>query len=270
MILEAKFNEVNSELRAEFGTVSVVGGGGAEDDIGEAWTDGYYEGYFVGYEKGDMDGYEAGKASVNVADVLKYAKSADSLFSGATFPDGYELTIDISSIAENISNMFRKSMGMKRLTLIVQPEVLPNKVYNAGYFFYGTSGIKPTVEEIVLPDGIKFSDFGRFTGYCESLTTIAGSIDLSECTVTQYCFMNCYALREVRFVPETIKISIDFGHCAKLSVGENPDTSSIQSIVDGLATVTTSQTITLHATVGSKLTDAQKKTARDKNWTIVY
>lgn len=74
------------------------------------------------------------------------------------------------------------------------------------------------------------------------------------------------ALEEVRFVANSIKLSISLSSSPLLS------TETIQSIIDGLADLTggTAQTLTLHATVGSKLTDEQKATITAKNWELVY
>lgn len=209
--------------------------------------------------KADLDAvYAAGKAAGG-DDPLKYATGFSSLFADSQFPDGYELVVDITNASANIGSMFRRATGIKKLTLRTQT----TKVYNAGYFFYGTGDIKPSVVEIVLPDGIKFSDFGRFAGYCNSLKAIHGSINLSECTTVLYCFMDCYDLEEVRFVPGTIGLSIDLGQSSKLS------DASVASIVDGLATVTTSQTLKLHATTKGKLTESQIATiTQTKGWTL--
>lgn len=251
MILEAKFNEVNSEMSAEFGTVSVV----YED---EAWTDGYNTGYVDGNENGYSKGFEDGKAEGGGGDELfKYAKVCNSLFADASFPDGFEMVADIPNVATDIGSMFRRAMGMKKLTFIVPT----TKTYNASYFYYGTSSIKPTVEEIVLPDGIKFSDFSRFVGYCESLKTISGSIDLSECTTVLYCFMNCYDLEEVRFMPRTIGLSLDLASCSKLT------DASIQSIINGLDYNATGQTLTVHPNVAAKITETD---VTDAGWSLAY
>lgn len=50
------------------------------------------------------------------------------------------------------------------------------------------------------------------------------------------------------------------------------DDETIQSIIDCLADLSgqTAQTLTFHATVGAKLTNAQKATIATKNWTLVY
>lgn len=188
---------------------------------------------------------------------LQYATVCDSLFSGAQFPDGLELVVYIPNIGSSMNSMFRKSTGLKKLTL----RVPTNKTYNAGYFFFGTAEVRPPVQEIVLPDGIKFSDFGRFAGYCNYLTTIAGSIDLSECTVTTYCFMDCRALRDVQFVPRTICKSIDFSNCPNLS------DASIRSIIGGLNPYVSEQTLTVHPTVAAKITATD---VTDAGWELAY
>ena len=74
------------------------------------------------------------------------------------------------------------------------------------------------------------------------------------------------SLQEVRFVPNSIKVSIKFANSSQLSA------DTIQSVIDGLSDLTggTAQTLTLHSTVGSKLTDTQKATITAKNWTLVY
>lgn len=74
-------------------------------------------------------------------------------------------------------------------------------------------------------------------------------------------FYNCKALVEVRFVASTIHWSISFAQSPLLSA------ESVQSIIDGLATVTTAQTITFHKDIA--LSDEQKQTINEKGWTLV-
>ena len=92
-----------------------------------------------------------------------------------------------------------------------------------------------------------------------AIETIEEPLDISQVTQTQNAFA-CDNLTEVRFVSGTIKISIDFSRCSKLSA------QSIQSIIDGLATVTTAQTLTLNSAI--VLTDAQKASITAKGWTL--
>lgn len=101
----------------------------------------------------------------------------------------------------------------------------------------------------------------------QALEIVDGTpINLSAATIVTNMFSYCSVLKEVRFVENTIKISIGFAQSPNLSA------DTIQSIIDGLADLTgvTTQTLTLHSTVGNKLTDEQKATITAKNWTLVY
>ena len=99
--------------------------------------------------------------------------------------------------------------------------------------------------------GLMFSGSG--------IEIIEEPLDISNVTQTLNAFA-CDNLTEIRFVSSTIKVNIDFSRCAKLSA------QSIQSIIDGLATVTTAQTLTLNSTI--VLTDAQKASITAKGWTL--
>ena len=76
---------------------------------------------------------------------------------------------------------------------------------------------------------------------------------------------NCRELTNIEF-EGTIGYSISFVHSPLLT------TQSVQSVIDHLKDLTgqAAQTLTLHADVGAKLTDAQKATITAKNWTLVY
>jgi hypothetical protein len=93
-----------------------------------------------------------------------------------------------------------------------------------------------------------------------------GEMEIPNVTNANYAFSSCMGLKRITFVPNCIKVSIGFPNSNLL------DDASIQSIIDGLADLTgkTAQTLTLHATVGAKLTQAQKDAASAKNWTLAY
>ena len=84
--------------------------------------------------------------------------------------------------------------------------------------------------------------------------------NLTNVTNANACFYLCRSLKEIRFVPETIKISIQFGSSSLLS------NESKQSIFDGLATVSTAQTLTLAANL--KILQSQVDSANAKGWTV--
>lgn len=75
-------------------------------------------------------------------------------------------------------------------------------------------------------------------------------------------FKNCSALKNIEITPGTINWSISFADSPLLSA------KSVQSIIDGLATVTSQRTLTLHTDVKSKLTVEQKSAIASKNWKL--
>ena len=68
-------------------------------------------------------------------------------------------------------------------------------------------------------------------------------------------------IANVKIVPNTIKVNIRFGTRSLAS-------ESIDSIINGLTVVETTQTLTLHADVKAKLTEEQIATITNKNWTL--
>ena len=92
-----------------------------------------------------------------------------------------------------------------------------------------------------------------------AIETIEEPLDFSQVNDTTNGFA-CDHLTEVRFVSGTIKKSITFNRCSTLSA------QSVQSIIDGLATGTTAQTLTFNSAI--ILTDAQKASITAKGWTL--
>ena len=92
-----------------------------------------------------------------------------------------------------------------------------------------------------------------------AIEIIEEPLDISLVNSTLNAFA-CDNLTEIRFVSGTIKKTLDFKRCSKLSA------ESIQSIIDGLATVTKTQTLTLNSAI--VLTDAQKATITAKGWIL--
>lgn len=92
------------------------------------------------------------------------------------------------------------------------------------------------------------------------IETIQEPFNLASVTTVNKAF-HADKLKDIRFVENTIKVSITF-------LSPVLSAESIQSVIDGLATVTTAQTLTLHADVKAKLTDDQKKAISNKNWNL--
>lgn len=102
---------------------------------------------------------------------------------------------------------------------------------------------------------------------CPSLYSIEKVILKDDGTqaFNNYSFSWLYNLEEIRF-EGCIGNSLAIKESSKLSA------ASVQSIIDCLKDLTgqTQQTLTLHATVGANMTDAQKAAITAKNWQLVY
>lgn len=98
-----------------------------------------------------------------------------------------------------------------------------------------------------------------------AIENIIGELDFSfigNANSQNAAFNGCNSLKEIRFTKESIKYNLSFTQSSQLS------DESIQSILDGLATVSSTQTLALNSAVYAKLTEEQKQSATDKGWTI--
>lgn len=222
----------------------------------------YEAGKAAGGGSGDYEqGYEDGKNSVG--NPLEYADKLYETFYGVTFPDEYELSLNLPNVT-NLNSAFYGAKGIKKIT-IKGNTAGNNVVFNRA--FRGSS-----LETIDLTElNAKFDSDITFAFYHNAnLIEILGELDFSNVTLgvngNSGAFVGCSKLVTITPKANSIKISIRFSESNLLS------DLSIQSIIDGLADLTggTAQTLTLHATVGNKLTDTQKTTITAKNWTLVY
>lgn len=171
--------------------------------------------------------------------------------------------VDCSSIAEygNISNTFYGCSFLEEVSLINIPE---RALDCSSLFSLAPNIIPDKMKKITFSPKVKVTRItlgfdGRY-----SLQTIVGELDFSECEPNhqQNPFNGCTSLIEVRFTPESIKQNLAFTQSSQLS------DESIQSILDGLANVSTTRTLSLNSEVYAKLTEEQKQSATDKGWTI--
>lgn len=158
-------------------------------------------------------------------------------------------------------------------------------IYNevTDYSFYNNT----TIERIDVYLDLPFKELSDTFKGCSALKYIKG-INLSKCHTISQGFNGCGVkvieepldlsslknsaynrtfeynnpLIEVRIVPETIKVNCNFGVSHSLS------DESVQSIIDGLATVETAQTLKFMSHIKAKLTEEQIATITNKNWTL--
>ena len=197
------------------------------------------------------------KATVN----LSYATDVYQAFSywnTGLIPIVEELTvnapnINVSNNQECMGQMFIFNNGVKKVILNVPDE---------SQYMNSTFTQAKNLGEIILFFSTKnIKDYTQAFSGCTALKKIDGVLDFSSATKVQYMFDNCNSLEEMRFEPNTLSLSISLARSSKLT------SESLQSIIDGLATVETAQTLTLHKNI--VLTDEQKATINAKGWTLV-
>lgn len=100
---------------------------------------------------------------------------------------------------------------------------------------------------------------------CENLTSLdLSNWDVSECTTPSACsnaFYGCKALTDFK-APKNISTAMSFSTCTNLTH------DSLMSIINNLATVTSTKKLTLGATNLAKLTNEEKAVATNKGWTL--
>lgn len=161
----------------------------------------------------------------------------------------------------NFSNTFYGCSSLEEVSLINIPE---RAIDCSSLFSLAPNIIPDKMKKITFSPKLKVTRITLGFNGRYSLQTIVGELDFSECESNQQNnpFNGCTSLIEVRFTPESIKYNLSFTQSSQLS------DESIQSILDGLANVSTTRTLALNSEVYAKLTEEQKQLATDKGWTI--
>ena len=206
---------------------------------------------------------QIGKIEPKGEDLFQSATGLNNLFEGATFPEGYELTVNAPALKNGVDKIISYAKNIKKFTLKGNTA---NNALSCQYAFRVGNMLEVIDLTGLGVGGIKPSYLNSAFSGNSKLVSILGEIDFSMAVNISSSFADCTALVDVRFKAGTLSKSLDMKNCRSLS------DESIQSIIDGLADLSgaTAQTLTLHATAGGKLTDAQKTAAAAKNWTLAY
>ena len=211
------------------------------------------------YDKGYGDGYEAGYNKAESENPLYYSTTLNNIFAGAVFPDGYESIIKVKKAPQTSTYIYHQAIGLKKSKLISDD--------NTGLINFNHSHRTTTTPTLVEVDLTKYNtNFATFQETFrgqKKLESIDGAMNLSQCTNVSNAFTDCNALEDIEFVPNTIPISISFNTCNKLTH------DSLMSIINGLAVVSTTQTLTLGTTNLAKLTTEEKAIATEKGWSLL-
>lgn len=206
-----------------------------------------------------------GNGGNNELNLIHYMATLGSAFSGATFETGTEIEIFLgknrdSAISVNgLNYAFSQAFGMKRVKFECKAQetaVSANRMFS----FNGGTCVLETVDFTNWKAPI--TDCKLMFAWRTKLKEVLGELDVSNSATFQSAFLVCQSLETIRFKANTIKVNIDLGACLKLS------NESVQSIISGLATVETTQTLKFHADVKAKLTDEQIAIITGKNWTL--
>lgn len=193
-----------------------------------------------------------------------YIGSCYQWFHSVTFPENTELVIELPNFAYAANDMFQATKNVISAKLICHNEHGESAVL-AGVCRYNSHIRKLDLSEFDR----KIQDMYMAFNGCLALEEIVGTLEVMETRTSSAftnCFTNCTKLKEIRFANSTNRYAFTIASSPLLS------DDSIQSIIDGLADLTggTAKTLTFHADVGGKLTEAQKAVITAKNWTLVY
>lgn len=148
-------------------------------------------------------------------------------------------------------------------TSIVVPKMLVvdiTAMTNLKYCFYNCQHLT----SLVLPAG--FGQVATTLRGCFQNSQSLKSLTLPDgfgqnSTNNQSCFSFCTGLTTITGNPN-FKASLNMSSCSKLTH------DSLMVVINGLQTVTSTQTLKLGSTNLAKLTEADKKIATDKGWTL--
>ena len=168
-----------------------------------------------------------------------------------TLPDGFgQRSIQIGECFYNCSN----------LTTLTLPDGFGQNAININECFWNCSNLTT----LTLPDGFgqKATSIKYCFSNCSNLTTLTLPDGFGQkATTLTNCFSRCSNLTTITGNPN-FKVSLKLSECTNLTH------DSIMVVINGLQTVTSTQTLTLGSTNLSKITNEEKKIATDKGWTL--
>ena len=193
-------------------------------------------------------------------DNMKFMTQWGSTFYQASFPEETHLVLEYGdNFGGAMTSMFAYTGSSKIKSIkIVGSKKVTSVTMNSTFNNCSAEIIDFSECDLVLSIQAMQNTFSN----CTKLKKIKGTLDVSQVGPFVAPFKNFTVLEEVRFLKENIFKTISFSTSPKLS------DASKQSIINGLATVETTQTLVFHPDVFNGLTEEQKAQATSKNWTI--
>lgn len=232
----------------------------------------------------EIDSIETGSSEKST--IYKGLEAKGTNWSYAFYGDGsyknisyYITEINESDIppSSNVTNMYGMFRGCHNLTTV--PLLDTSNVTNMGEMFKDCNKIE-TIPQLdtsnVTNMGNMFDNcqnlitipqldtsnvtymYGMFMG-CEKLTSVP-QLDVSNATNMGNMFRFCRALKTIYM--KNIKVNLDISYTAL------QHDALVELINNGLATITTTQTLTMGSSKLSLLSDSEKQVALDRGWTL--
>ncbi len=223
--------------------------------------------YDAGYQKGIAEGGD---------NPIYYASRFDNTFGGVVFPENYDFVLRVKKAPIIASYMFNNcNYAPKTITLISDEEQTSAVEFTSAFNVSASSAIPKILEKVDISQycrkiKITVSPNNMFSNQY-NLKQIIGALDMSNVTATLNMFNQCRSLTDIEFVPNTIPVTFTIQYSTLLSK------VSLQSIINGLSSTVTGQTVTLSLTAvnnafdgGRDGTEWQALIATKPNWNIAY
>ena len=205
---------------------------------------------------------------LNTSNVTTMQQMFNDCYSLQSIPE-----LDTSNVT-NMDSMFRNCQTLPSI-----PELDTSKVTVMSYMFSDCSSLQSLPE--LNTSNVKNMNY--MFGNCESLQSIP-ELDTSNVTTMQQMFNDCYSLQSIPEL-DTSKVtnmnkmfdickSLQRINILNLTLSFSISSSTmfqredLLTILNNLATVTTTQTLTMGSTNLAKLTDDDKLIATEKGWTL--
>ena len=229
-------------------------------------------------ESGDATQYMPTSELQNITTLKKLldaTKSATRLFANYQGTTVNELiTYNDTSNVTNMSSMFYMCSNLTSI-----PQLDTSNVATMNSMFAHC----PNLTSIPQLDTSKVTDIGYMFQSCSSLTTIP-QLDTSKVVYMNNMFKSCSSLTSIPQLDTSNVATMNsmFSQCSNLksilmtgmkvnfdiSASTKFETSDLVTILNNLATVTSTSTLTMGATNLAKLTDEEKAIATNKGWTL--
>lgn len=189
----------------------------------------------------------------SVDDLITYNDTSNVTDMRNMFSYGSKLSSIPLLNTSNVTSMSKMCFNCRALTSI--PQFDTSKVVDMGNML----GLCVKLTTVPLLDTSKAISLRSMFYGCSALTTVP-ALDVSNVTDMGEIFLSCSSLKSILMTG--MKVSFD------ISASTQFEESDLVTILNNLATVTTTKTLTMGATNLAKLTDEEKAIATNKGWTL--